>query len=221
MFHQQSITRDGRGGKNDANLYIDPKDMKNWQMVCSVYPAEFHVSTAHGDFVIPAKPEGKPYAWFKVPPGWTRRDSGNGQYNNDMNIQARVVAQDVIAGKEDRGVFIPAGEIATEQEVHAAIERRNHRWLTKDIPEADSVWSKTRDPRAIDENAKRAVKVLGIKKEWAGHTEFADTAECPRCKENIKTGAEICRHCRLEPILWDGKVPRRAEPASVAAGGKR
>jgi hypothetical protein len=220
MFHQKSVTPLSGGGKNEANLYIDPKDMKNWQFVCSVYPGQFNVSTAHGDFVIPPKPDNKPYSYIRVPPGWTKRDHGDGQFQNDMNIPARDVAADVTSGLEDRGVFIPQGEIATAEEVAAAVQRRNARWITKDVPEADIQWSRRQDPSRIDDNAKMAARVLGLKKPWAGYTEMSDTEPCPDCKESIKLGARVCKHCGAQGIVWDGRIATKPEP-QAASGGRR
>lgn len=166
------------------------------KLLCSVFDGEIVAQNDKGIFCIPACDPGVSYVTCEVSPCHTRVDHGEGKYTC-LPIPSDIIAKDLAkpgGGLWERGVFCPAGDKPTRQELEAARERLRE-FQIEAIEQADSQFSYSKDTRAIDANAKRAAVSLGLKREWASGTALQNNEECPQCKELIRPGAAKCRFC--------------------------
>lgn len=208
-----------RLGVTSFLVAIDPKETA---VICSVYPAEVFHQDHNGQFKIPACGPKDEYTSCEVQPGWLDYDMGEGQRRKILGVKARDIAEDIIKINDlgRRGYFVPAdGKKPTREELRAAVLKRNEYWARVVVPQADAAWSKTKDPRSIDSNAKYAAEALGLVREWASDTKT--TAEkCPGCGSLVETGLAKCPKCdaifdlerarQLYPHLF-GKIVTTAE----------
>lgn len=200
-----------------STFYEDPNSRHK---LCSVYPVEFVFHDHNGMRLLPAKSEGEPYSFVEIPPAWEREDKGDGKCKNDLNIAAEDVARAMVKDHrlEKRGVFVPKGKDPTAAEIQAATRARDAYWLSTDIPNADGLWSRTQDPKRIDDNAKMAARILGLSRPWAVEVVPVDTAPCPVCKTPIKQGVLKCVSppgCG-EFMKWNMNLPVWVKKADAA-----
>jgi len=109
------------------------------------------------------------------------------------------------------GKFVCAGSEPTEQELVEA-ERKLAEYFDRIVSIADGVWSETPRHNMIDGRCRKAAKYRGLSdKPWM--SQVRPTTECPACRETIREGALICRHCHTQ---LDGNggifVAEAAEP---------
>ena len=164
--------------------------------ICSVFSKDIYVANHNGSYVIPAKPENAKYGYVEINPGLEKRELGDGKYLSFLTIPAKLVAEDFIGIPQgetqflERGLFVPAGDEPTDEEIAAATERLM-KWAEKQINRADVSWAQTGNIREIADDAKFAAKLLKLSREWADSWKAKDMAVCPACNEAINKGARI------------------------------
>jgi hypothetical protein len=146
---------------------------------------------------VPVKPDNAPYGALTVKGGNATKDFGEGQ-RMPIPVSALDLAQDLVRGVEEHGVFIAAGEKPTKEELAEASERRRQ-FNIKTVDEADSIWARTGDRKQLPFHASFAVKELGLRREWA--MDVSAMEPCPACRELIQKGAFTCGKCHavLDP----------------------
>jgi ribosomal protein L32 len=110
----------------------------------------------------------------------------------EVPIHARKIAEDLTADLGDYGVFVAAGDEPTMDEIAKA---RDHlvEVAKRLVFEGDQEWARSHNYRLLSDLHRRAVKRLGLEREWA--YEPAAMSECPVCGERIKPGVALCKSC--------------------------
>lgn len=205
--------------------------------ICSVYPRQMTIENAHGAYIIPAKPDGQEYGFVEVRPGYEKRDFGEGRFASFMTIAAKDVAEDFIGIPQgetqftDRGVFVPAGEVPTPEEI-AAARARLMAWAESQIQHADVSWAQRGSIKDIADDAKIAARMMKLEREWADSWKAKEVGVCPACGQAINKGARIHAvgqgGCG-ERIEWsadgvaswpNGESPKAATDVRVVSGTK-
>lgn len=164
--------------------------------ICSVYLKDVYVANHNGSYCIPAPKPGERYGSVPVHPGLEKRQLGDGKYLSYLTIPAKKVAEDFIGIPQgetqfvDRGIFVPAGDVPTEEEL-AAAEEKLRAWAERQVGKADVTWAQTGKITDIADDAKFAAKLLKLTRDWADSWKSKDMAVCPACNEAINKGAKI------------------------------
>ena len=201
--------------------------------ICSVFSRDIYVANHNGSYCIPARPENGKYGCVEVRPGLEKRELGDGKYLSYLTIPAKLIAEDFILIPQgetqftDRGVFVPAGDEPTDEEL-AQAQDRLMKWAEKQVGRADVSWAQTGNIREIADDAKFAAKLLKLTREWADSWKAKDVSVCPACNEAINKGARIHAvgqgGCG-ERIFWaeDGTPywPESEKPNKAAAAEPR
>ena len=110
----------------------------------------------------------------------------------EVPIHARKIAEDLAADLADFGVFVAEGEEPNTQEIEKA--RRHMVDVAKKLVfEGDQEWARSHNYRLLSDLHRRAVRRLGLEREWAYEPE--QMADCPICGERVKPGVAMCKSC--------------------------
>lgn len=69
-------------------------------------------------------------------------------------------------------------------------------WFTNLVRVADDEWFRTHQYQAISDIQRRAVKFLGLDREWIKDVVFLQQTDCWACKTKIHGEAMICHNCK-------------------------
>lgn len=160
--------------------------------ICNVGNEQWTLIRTYGVYTIPAAtPDGKP-ATVTVTDRNDVIDMGDNR-RLELPIHARRIAEDLAADLGDFGVFVCEGNAPTAEEIEAA----NAKLLEiakRLVFDGDQEWARSHNYRVISDLQRRAVKRLGLEREWA--YEPKPMADCPVCGERIKPGVAVCKSCR-------------------------
>ena len=110
----------------------------------------------------------------------------------EANIHARKIAEDLASDLGDFGVFVASGDEPSEEEI-ASAKVHLIEVAKKLVFEGDQEWARNHNYRLLSDLHRRAVKLLGLEREWA--YEPVAMAECPACGERIKPNVALCKSC--------------------------
>lgn len=159
--------------------------------VASISNQDWHITRTYGMFHIPACPKGESCALLVVTPRADAIDLGD-NHRFPFAISARDIAEDIIQGLGDHGVFVCAGELPGDEELSRARAHRDS-WYKQLVAEADEMWARGHSYREISDMHRRAVTAMGLEREWAYVPQRQ--MDCPACGEKLKPGVALCRHC--------------------------
>ena len=165
--------------------------MSERAVICNVGEQEWALVRTYGMYRIPAVKEGEEQATLAVTDRIDVIDMGDNR-RLEVPIHARKIAEDLAADLGDYGVFVAAGEEPTGEEIARAREHLVE-VAKKLVFEGDQEWARSHNYRLLSDLHRRAVKHLGLEREWA--YEPAAMSECPACGERIKPGVAVCRSC--------------------------
>ena len=185
-------SRTGHGPQVNLRELIPRKNHK----ICSVFPGEIIFHNHNGMYVLPGCKDGERYSYVEVQPGYDRFDLGEDRHLVELVNTAKLIAQDfigLVAGRTDyleRGIFVPAGDEPTDEEL-AKAEAHLRKWLEVKINEAERVFAETGKLGWIDSNAKAAARRMGAKYKWAEDFNAKEMIDCPACARPMPKGAKI------------------------------
>lgn len=180
------------GARRDVLLETRPKgDTAATVAIASISEQDWYVSRTHGVYHIPACAKNEPYALLLLTSRGDVIDLGDNRRFPFM-ISAREIADDLLQDLHDHGIFVCAGPRPSEEELAAAIERRDT-YYHRLIGEGDTMWARGHSYREISDLHRRAAIALGVEREWAYVP--LKMSECPACGEKVKTGVAVCKHC--------------------------
>jgi hypothetical protein len=159
--------------------------------IASISDQDWYISRTHGVYHIPACAKGEPYALVLITSRGDVIDLGDNR-RFPFTISAREIAEDLLQDLHDHGIFVCAGARPTEEELAAAIARRDA-YYHRLIGEGDTLWARGHSFREISDLHRRAAMALGVEREWAYVP--LRLSECPACGEKVKTGVAVCKHC--------------------------
>lgn len=159
--------------------------------IASLSDQDWYVSRTYGVFHIPARAKDQPNALLIVTARGDALDLGDNR-RFPFTISAREIAEDLVQGLGDHGVFVCAGARPSDVELAAAATRRDA-WYQQLVAEADQMWARGHSYREISDMHRRAVLSLGLEREWAFVAR--KLMDCPACGEKVKEGVALCKHC--------------------------
>jgi ribosomal protein L32 len=165
--------------------------MSERAVICNVGEQEWTLVRTYGMYRIPAAEAGEELATLAVADRIDVIDMGDNR-RLEVPIHARKIAEDLAADLGDYGVFVAAGEEPTAEEIANAQEHLVE-VAKKLVFEGDQEWARSHNYRLLSDLHRRAVKRLGLEREWA--YEPVAMSECPVCGERIKPGVAVCRSC--------------------------
>lgn len=186
------IPATGHGPQVTFNKYIPDTTHK----LCSVFPRPFYFHNHNGSYELPACTGKMDFTFVEVRPGLDRYDLGEDKHVVAQAIPSKTIAEDyagILNGSTDltdRGVFVPAGEIPTPEEVTEAREKLA-KWAASTVGKADRMWAQNQKISDISDDAKLAAGVLSIEREWAKDFVPVEKIACPVCGEPMNKGAKI------------------------------
>lgn len=180
--------------------------------IASICDQDWHISRTHGVYHIPACPKGEPCALLLIASRGDALDLGDNR-RFPFIISARDIAEDLLQGLLDHGVFVCAGAQPTEEELTVATARRDA-YYHRLVADGDTMWARGHSFREISDLHRRAAIALGIEREWAYVP--ARMTECPACGEMVKPAVAVCKHCSA--ILDAEKAARHGlgRPEAIA-----
>lgn len=172
--------------------------------ICSISPEEIKLpmrTYKPSGYTIPACPADKPFTSVVITDmmdekklymeyDWTKAEV------IPIPIPVKEILSDYFANEKlkQRGCFvIPADAIPSEDQIAEAWKNRRE-WLQMLVQEGDREFLRSHKIDQIPDFCKRAVKELGVTREWAFLAPVPMT-ECPACGESVKYGVAICRAC--------------------------
>ena len=171
-------------------------------LVCNVSQDSFKIKRSYNwnGLVVPACPKGTPYTSLLVTDHMDEEVHAIDHWAEHskhipVKVEASVIVHDFFTNEnlKNKGCFIPAGEIPTEEEIAQAHATRRA-YLMKCVNEGQSEYSRTGRIDDIPGEYKRAASELGMDFEWAKLAP-PQMSECPACAEKIKPGVAICKSC--------------------------
>ena len=175
--------------------------------IASISDQDWHITRTYGMFHIPACAKGEPCALLVVASHADAIDLGD-YHRFPFTIAARNIAEDIVQGLADHGVFICSGELPADEELARARARRDS-WYKQLVAEADEMWARGHSYREISDMHRRAATAMGLEREWAYVPQRQ--VDCPACGEKVKPGVALCRHCGA--ILDADRAARFGLPA--------
>ncbi len=157
------------------------------------------VHRQEGDYEIPAKKKGEPYAKLVVRDGRAFRDFGDKNRVWDT-VPARAIAEDLVRDCADHGVFIAEGEEPTDEELREAARKLRQEAYPRWIEEADSIFARTGDRKEISLHARIAARELNLRRDWA--LDLSELAPCVGCNTLVPAGTAKCAACGAI-LNWD------------------
>lgn len=137
------------------------------------------------------KKDGEPYGVTEVQGSSCSKDFG-GDQKEYYDVPAKSIAEDLVRGLEDHGLFVVESLPPSEAELAQATARQQA-WYRGLIIDADSTWARTQDPKQISFHARVAAKSLNLKRDWA--SDMSMMAPCKACREMVSIEAAKCPHC--------------------------
>ena len=209
-----------RGGKRDIlPRAVDPATDAT-ATIASVSDQDWYISRTHGVYHIPVCGKGQVCSLLLITSRGDALDLGDNR-RFPFTISAREIAEDLLQDLQDHGVFVCARARPNEQELGAAVARRDA-FYHRLVADGDTLWARGHSFREISDLHRRAAIALGIEREWA----YVPTRmkDCPACGEKVKEGVAVCRHCHAilneETAAKHGiTMPRSREGASEVARG--
>ncbi|HVB35364.1 MAG TPA: hypothetical protein VNJ52_13470 [Patescibacteria group bacterium] len=165
--------------------------MSERAVICNAGEQEWVLPRTYGVYRIPAPAPGEDCATLPVSDRIDVIDMGDGR-RIEVPIHARKIAEDLVSDLGDYGVFLAAGDQAAPEEIEAARERMTQ-VAKRLVFEGDQEWARSHNYRLLSDLHRRAVKKLGLEREWAYKP--AAMAECPVCGEKVKPAVAVCRSC--------------------------
>jgi ribosomal protein L32 len=165
--------------------------MSERAVICNVGEQEWTLVRTYGVYRIPAPQAGEEQATLVVTDRIDVIDMGDNR-RLEVPIHAQKIAEDLVADLGDYGVFVAAGKEPTAEEIAGAKEHLVE-VAKKLVFEGDQEWARSHNYRLLSDLHRRAVKRLGLEREWA--YEPAAMSECPACGERIKPGVALCKSC--------------------------
>jgi hypothetical protein len=159
--------------------------------IASISKQDWYISRTHGVYHIPACAMGEPYSLLLLTSRGDVIDLGDNR-RFPFTISAREIAADLLQDLHDHGLFVCAGPRPSEEELAAALARRDA-YYQRLIAEGDVMWARGHSFREISDLHRRATLELGIEREWAYVPMKMN--ECPACGEKVKSGVAVCKHC--------------------------
>ena len=159
--------------------------------IASVSDQDWYISRTYGVFHIPACEKGKPCSLLMVTPRGDALDLGDNR-RFPFTITAAEIAKDLIQDLESHGVFVCAGARPTDEELAAAIARRDD-WYKDLVFQGDQMWARSHNYREISDQHRRAAMALGLEREWAYTPQ--KLKDCDVCGEKVKPNVAMCKHC--------------------------
>jgi hypothetical protein len=180
--------------------------------VASISDQDWYISRTHGVYHIPACPKSQPYALLLITSRGDVIDIGDGR-RLPFSITAREIADDLLQGLHDHGVFVCTGARPTDDELANAAQRRDA-YYHQLIAEGDTLWARGHSFREISDLHRRAALSIGVEREWAYVA--MRLQDCPACGEKVKAGVAVCRHCggilNAEKAAEHGLGPKSSAP---------
>ena len=190
-----------------------------------------HIATNYRHFWIAGKKPGEEYAVTTIPPVVHDMDIGDRKIIK-VEIFAEDIAKDlermangdIGEGTSFAGVFACHTQEPSAEEL-AECRSKYIEACKKWVTEGENTWSKTHDHVHITDYMRRAVKELGLEKDWAYDPK--EMVECVGCGEKVRPGVAVCKACGA--ILDEEKAKklypdrfRETEPAvPVSARARR
>lgn len=169
----------------------DPAAHNKTATIASISDQDWHITRTYGMFHIPACAKGEPCSLLIVTPRGDAIDLGD-DHRFPFTIAARDIAEDIIQGLGDHGVFVCADEMPNDDELARARTRRDS-WYKQLVAEADEMWARGHSYREISDMHRRAATAMGLEREWAYVPQRQ--VDCPACGEKVKPGVALCKHC--------------------------
>ncbi|MGA8368447.1 MAG: zinc ribbon domain-containing protein [Candidatus Acidiferrales bacterium] len=182
--------------------------------IASISNQDWYISRTHGVYHIPACAKGEPYSLLLLTSRGDVIDLGDNR-RFPFTISAREIAADLLQDLHDHGLFVCAGPRPSEEELAAALARRDA-YYQRLIAEGDIMWARGHSFREISDLHRRATLALGIEREWAYVP--VKMNECPACGEKVKSGVAVCKHCGA--ILDAEKAAKHGLGNRIALMGK-
>jgi hypothetical protein len=179
--------------------------------VASISEQDWYISRTHGVYHIPACGKGQPYSLLLVTSRGDAIDLGDNR-RFPFTISAREIAEDLLQGLHDHGVFVCAGARPTSEELSAVTVRRDE-YYQHLVTDGDTMWARGHSFREISDLHRRAAIALGAEREWAYVPMRMN--DCPACGEKVKPGVAVCRHCRA--ILDEEKAAKHGLGAGATS----
>lgn len=189
--------------------------MSERAVICNMGDQEWFLPRTYGVYRIPAPTAGETCSTIEVSDRVDVIDMGDNR-RIEVPIHARKIAEDLVSDLIDYGVFLAAGEKPTDEEIAAANEHMTE-VAKRLVVEGDQEWARSHDYRLLSDLHRRAVKRLGLEREWAYEPQAM--GECPVCGEKVKPGVAVCRSCGA--ILNRRKAAKFGIVASQAVGRGR
>lgn len=165
--------------------------MSERAVMCNVGDQEWTLVRTYGGYRIPAPAAGETSATLEVTDRVDIIDMGDNR-RLEVPIHARKIAEDLASDLGDFGVFVANGDEPSDEEI-ANAKARLIEVAKRLVFEGDQEWARSHNYRLLSDLHRRAVKRLGLEREWA--YEPAAMAECPVCGERIKPGVALCKSC--------------------------
>lgn len=160
-------------------------------VVCNVGDQRWIAPRDFRTFVIEPCPEGERCSTLLIEDHTAHMDVGDNK-KFDVPVPAEKIGEDITRDLEKHGVFVCAGDEPTDEEIEAAKERLK-KYYQEQVFVADQEWSRHHNYTFLSDVQRRAVKFLGLEREWAFKPEqFID---CPVCGESVKPGVAVCKGC--------------------------
>jgi hypothetical protein len=170
-------------------------------VIANIGPRDWSVNRTYSRYYIPpaqgepGEPGFRP-GLLTVNDAKDRIDLGEQKYHW-TDIQAADIAADLV--KADNlsvhGVFVCAGMAPTDAEIQAAWKLVKQ-YLGRKLAEADGEFARYHRHEFIEDDARRACKVLGVEREWA--VDLVERVACPVC--GTKNGLHVAK-CNCGAIL--------------------
>lgn len=179
------------GGRRNILAECTKEDTAATVAIASISNQDWYISRTHGVYHIPACAKSDPYSLLLLTSRGDVIDLGDNR-RFPFTISAREIATDLLQDLHDHGLFVCAGPRPSEEELAAAVARRDA-YYHRLIAEGDIMWARGHSFREISDLHRRATLALGIEREWAYVP--VKMSECPACGEKVKSGVAVCKHC--------------------------
>lgn len=173
------------------------------KMICSIAPERFFIRRSYnwGGMEIPPCPKDKPFTSLMVEDQMDEKVHAIDHWaehsvHTPFPIEASEVIRDFFSAEKlkEKGCFVPAGEIPTEQEIQQAHATRRA-YLTECVANGDAAYSINARIDDIPGEWKRAAAELKMNVEWA-KLPPEKKAECPACGHDLpRADVAICGSC--------------------------
>lgn len=173
--------------------------------------------TAGRQFWIQGRQPGRQYGVTRIEKRVERMDLGNKRvmevpiFADEIATDlARMANSNIGEGFSYAGVFVSFSPTPNPEDLEKARDDYT-RVLKKWVQEGDNLWSATHRYTDLPDYMRRAVKELGLNKEWAYDPQVMQS--CDGCGESVPAGVAICKSCGA--ILNEEKA-RRLYPERFA-----